>query len=156
LATSVKLVPAKLTHIGPVATKMRAADQEECRAFGREPKDALRYSVRTSLEALTAIDGDGRPLAIMGVATAGLMSGKGVPWLLGTDEVFRHGRALLELGPRVIDAWLGVFDVLENEVSLENDRAIRLLRRWGAIVEGGPVVLRRGVQFVSFRFMRSS
>lgn len=133
---------------------MREIDQLECRAFDKEPKDALRYSLRTSLEALTAIDEDGKILAMLGVSTAGLMSGRGVPWLLGTDELFKHGRALLELGPRVIGAWLGVFEVLENEVSLENDRAIRLLRRWGAKVAGGPVVLRRGVQFVSFRFAR--
>lgn len=145
------LVPARPTHIGPIATRMREIDRRECEAFGRSPKEALRYSLRVSVEAWTAIDLDGRPLAMMGVSSLGLMSSKGSPWFLGTERVFDHAISLLELGPGVIQSWLNIFGELENIVSVENVKAIRLLKRWGAQV-GGDVVRYGALDFTPFRF----
>lgn len=151
----INLIPARLTHVGPLASRMREIDREECRAMGRSPKEGLRIGLRTSLSAFTAADGTQQPLAMMGVVSTGLISRRGLVWFLGTDEVYRHGRALLRLGPRVIAYWLETFDVLENVVSTKNERAIRLLTKWGAHI-GGEVSEHRGIGFVPFRFERNA
>lgn len=146
-----RLVQASLTHIGPLALNMREVDRRECRALGRSPKDALRISLRTSLHALTALDPDGKPLAMFGVYATDLMAGVGSPWFLGRDEVFEYARDLLTLGPRILSWFHDTFDTMENIVSVENVKAIALLRKWGATI-GADVVTHRGVEFVTFRF----
>lgn len=130
-------------------------DRIECEAMGRKPKDALRNSLKASLHALTAINEHGRPIAMLGVVSAGLMSGRGIPWLLGTNEVFRHGRDLMVAGRCTISWWLEIFPVLENLVASDNGKAIRLLRKWGAEV-GGPSQTHRGVEFLTFHFERDA
>jgi hypothetical protein len=151
----IQLVPASLLHVGPLANRLRAIDREECEAMGRTPKDGLRIGLRTSLSAFTAIDDRGAPVAMLGVVSRGLISRRGLIWLLGTDEVYRNGRALLTIGPRVIAYWLETFETMENVVSVKNERAIRLLVRWGAHV-GGAVQEHGGVSFVPFRFDRGA
>ena len=123
----------------------------ECEALGRKPKEALRLALRTSTSAFTALNRDRRPVAMLGVCSTNLLCGHGVPWMLGTDEVFDCGRDLLELGPRIIGSWAETFSVMENIVAAENVKAIRLLRHWGAEI-GDAVETHGGVAFVPFRF----
>lgn len=151
----VELVPARLTHIGPLAHNLRAIDRLEAEALGQSPKNALRIGLRRSLSVFTAIGGGKSPIAMLGVVPVSLLAGRGMVWMVGTDEVYREGRALLTLGPRVIGHWLETFEVLENIVATRNTRAIRLLVRWGADV-GGEVETHRGVDFVPFRFRRGA
>ena len=92
---------------------------------------------------------------MLGVVPAALMGGQGTIWLLGTDDVFNHGRALLTLAPPVIADWLGTFTRLDNIIAVENHRAIRLLERWGATVSD-EVQMHGGVEFVPFRFERAA
>lgn len=149
----IELVPAKLTHVGPIAHNMRAIDRLEAKAMGRTPKDALRIGLRTSLSSFTALE-DGKPIAMLGVVPASLLSGTALIWMLGTDRVFRHGRGLLTIAPPVLAEWLTTFSVMENLVAVCNHVAIRLLTRWGAIV-GGEVQTIGDVAFIPFRFERS-
>jgi hypothetical protein len=127
---------------------MREADRVECAAKGRSPHAALRFSLAASSMALTAMV-DGSPHAMMGVSPVSLASSLGCPWFLGTDEVMRQSRALLEYGPRVVAAMHGSFRRLENVVSADNARAILLLERLGFEV-GDDAVLIGGVRFVPF------
>lgn len=90
-------------------------------------------------------------LAMLGVCPVGLLSGRGTPWLLGTDAVFDHARALIDLGPKVIGWWREEFSELSNVVSSENTKAIRLLRYWGAEV-GSETQMIGGAEFVPFRW----
>lgn len=121
--------------------------------MGKEPKAALRISLTASLETFTALDEEGRPLAMFGVSAGCLMTGIGVPWFLGRDEVFLYGYDLMKRGPGIIAAWLTLFTTLENIISSENRKAQRLLEKWGAVVGGEPVV-HRGLEFVPFSFTR--
>jgi len=148
------LVPASFMHIGPIATRMRDIDRIECRAFGRSPKEGLRYSLRTSVDAMTSIAPDGTPIAMLGVSAVNLLQGVGSPWFLGRDEVFNYPRDLLIYGRLVIERWLEMFDRLENVISVDNDRAIRLLKKWGASVGDGPTVTHNNTEFTTFRFSR--
>lgn len=151
---TVELVRARLTHVGPLANNMRPMDRIEARAMGRSPREALRNGLRCSLEPITALD-CGKPGAMMGVVPVDLVAGRGIVWLLGTEAIYRHGRELVALGPTIIGRWLEIFTVLENAVSIENGRAIRLLRRWGFTV-GTDVSDYGGVPFVPFRLERAA
>lgn len=96
---------------------------------------------------------DGEPHAMFGISPISLIEDRGSPWFLGSDETYRHGRALLELGPRAVARMHGSFHRLENSVSVGNSRAIRLLGRWGFTIGRDPFVV-GGVEFV--RFWRES
>lgn len=93
----IEIVPAKLTHVGPIAVNMREIDQLECRIFGHSPKDALRLGLMASTIAWTALV-DGKPVAMFGASTVSLLDGIGRPWMLMTDEAVRHQKALVRLG----------------------------------------------------------
>lgn len=154
---SCTFTPARLTHVGPIANGMRAMDRRECLALGRSPKDALRWGLRCSQDAWTALE-DGRPAAMMGVASDGLLAGSGRVWFLGTDEVFKHPRDLLTYGPLFLERWMLLFDRLHNIVMVENERAIKLLMIWGFNVDPETVKLYgEGLNreaFVSFSMAR--
>ncbi len=96
---------------------------------------------------------DGVPHAMFGVSPISPIEDRGCPWFLGSDETYRHGRALLELGPRAIARMHASFRRLENSVSVDNSRALRLLERWGFTIEPDPFVC-GGAEFV--RFWRES
>lgn len=150
----VELRPARLTHIGPIATRLREADRIECAALGRTPKQALRIGLIASLNPITVLI-DGRPEAMMGVMPTSMMSGSGVVWMLGTEALYDHKRAFLALGPHVVDAMLDDFRRLENIVSADNARAIRFLR-WLGFIVGGNAEMHSGVAFVPFHKSRDS
>lgn len=123
--------------------------------MGRSPKSALRISLATSSHAMTALNAEGKPIAMLGVCAGSMLESKGVPWFLGTDEVLRCGRDLLKVGRKTIAFWHEDFAVLENLVASENEAAVRLLKRWGAEVGGSPKTI-GGLEFVPFRFERDS
>lgn len=142
------LVPAQWTHINRIAANMRAIDAQECRAMGREPKQALRAAFMTSEKAWTALV-DGVPHAMFGVVVESLLDRIGTPWFLGTDEVYRHARELIMWGPGILSRMSDSSKRLANLVSSGNDQAIRLLRKWGFTVTDNEVIV-RGVAFRQF------
>jgi ribosomal protein S18 acetylase RimI-like enzyme len=144
----IRIVPAQSKHIGRIARLMRSIDARECGAMGRTPKDALRNAFLTSSKAWTALMDD-QPEAMFGVVVESVLDQRGVPWFLGTDEVYRHGRELLMYGPGIIERLCDSRRHLANLVSAENTRAIRLLRRWGFTVHEEAVDV-RGVPFLHF------
>lgn len=123
-------------------------DAMECRAFGREPKTALRVGLANSAQAWTALV-DGRPEAMFGVVVNSVLTGDAVPWFLGTDEVYRHGRELLAWGPGIVERLHDSTLTLRNLVSVHNSNAIRLLERWGFTVRK-EVIVSGGVAFYPF------
>lgn len=144
----IRLVPAQHKHIGRIARRLRDIDRRECEAMGRSGKHALRAALGTSSKAWTALV-DGQPEAMFGVVVESVLDGTAIPWFLGTDEVYRHGRALLMWGPEMVDRLCDSRMTLRNLVSAENDKAIRLLRRWGFTVAEEEVFV-RGVPFLYF------
>jgi len=146
--TRVRLVPAEWKHINRIAANMRAIDAEECRAMGREPKQALRLAFMTSEKAWTALV-DGAPHAMFGVVVESLLDRIGTPWFLGTDEVYRHGREMIQWGPGILSRMGDSSRRLMNLVSSDNRQAIRLLRKWGFTVATDEMTV-RGVAFRQF------
>jgi hypothetical protein len=144
----IELVPASPIHVGPIATRMREIDRIECQAMGKSPKQALRAGLYTSDDCVTAMV-DGVPEAMFGLVIESALSGRGTPWFLGTDEVYRNPRAMLAVGPQIIAGWRDSTPSLHNLVARENVRAIRMLRAWGFAV-WEEVILTAGVEFVRF------
>jgi hypothetical protein len=109
---------------------MREADRIEVRAFGKTPECALRHALASSVWALTALV-DEEPHAMMGVSPLNMIEGVGVPWMLGSDRIYDHGRDLLKYGPQIFAEMKAGFERLENLVHAENHRALRFLRHFG-------------------------
>jgi len=126
----ITIVPARAVHIGPIATRMRDADRVECAALGHDPKQALRAGLSSSSPAWTALVG-GRAEAMFGLVVTSALGGEGRPWMLGSDAIYAHPRALLRRGPGFLSAMFDATPRLSNLVAADNIRAIRLLRRWG-------------------------
>ena len=127
---------------------MREADAQECLAWGRSPKQALRIGLRASVLSFTALQ-VGKPIAMFGVTPINAIEGQGRAWFLGTDAILGCARDLLTVGPAVIEAMHRRFRRLENWVSTDNRRAIRLLGRWGFEL-GDDTMTVRGVEFRPF------
>jgi hypothetical protein len=88
--SALEIVPARARHIGFLARHMRAVDRRECAAMmGRDPRGSLRHALAASTQAWTALV-EGRPHAMFGLVIESALTGRGVPWFLGTDEVWRH------------------------------------------------------------------
>lgn len=131
---------------------MRADDVMECAAFGRTPKSALRLGLVGSSQVLTA-KLNGRPEAMMGIVVTNAIDRCGTPWMLGSDEIYRHPKAMLTLGPRVLAMWCDSSTTLSNLVSVENARSIRFLRRLSFRI-GEEVTMVGGVPFLTFTMDR--
>lgn len=149
---SVAIVRAQTAHINRVARGLRAVDRAECAAMGYAPKAALRTALAGSSLAMTALV-DGVPQAMFGVTPICALDRSARIWFLGSDAVMRHGRALLALGPDLIDMLHDGFATLENYVSTANAPAIRLLRRWGFQIDS-EVHMFATIPFVAFRSVR--
>lgn len=148
----VEVVRARVTHIGPIAARMRAIDRVECEAMGHTPKHALRQGFLNSDRCWSALV-DGRPEAMFGAVTLSAIDRRASVWFLGTDEVYRHGRLLLAWGPGLIRRAVDSRWKAENLVSSANGKAIRLLEAWGFTVEPEEQMV-SGVPFRHFWICR--
>jgi len=146
--TRIRIVPARPVHVNRIANRMREIDERECLAMGRTGKQALRAGIARSIRAWTALV-DGQPEAMFGVVIESALGGEAIPWFLGTDEVYRHGRELLMWGPGIIDRLHDSRLTLRNLVSSENRRAIRLLEKWGFEISADEQEI-RGIMFRQF------
>lgn len=137
-----------------VATHARAPDVQEIHAAaGLSVLDALRYSLRNSVDPLI-MEVDGKPLAALGEAPYGLLSGVGVPWLISTNFLPNHSRDFLRACRPLVQEMMGRHEVLTNFVDVRNTAAIRWLE-WLGFVMASPVPYGvKGLPFMQFRMVR--
>lgn len=134
------VVPALPKHVNRIVNRMRKIDQIECRATGREPKQALRHCMNGSTLAWTVLLDD-KPVAMFGLLPLSILSGRAAPWFLATDEIERGARQWVKWGAGFIAAMQSDFPRLENIVSVENRKAIRVLKALGFAVESEIVIV---------------
>jgi hypothetical protein len=135
----IEIVPARYSHIGPIASRMREIDRLECLIFGHTPKQALRHGIALATVAWTVLI-DGRPEAMFGASTISLLDGSGRPWMLMTEEAAKQKTALVRLGRIYTEALHRHYAVLHNWVHARNDTAIRWLARLGYGVGGVEIM----------------
>lgn len=146
--------PPTAEDVAHVAERMRAADVLECRLLGRHgPKEALVNGIAHSLWAFAA-EVDGETQCIFGVASEGLLSEEGSPWLLGVDGIERHARELIAGTKAYLARMQLEFETLSNYVHANNRNAIRYLR-WCGFSFGEPVEV-DGEAFLPFEMKRAA
>lgn len=82
--------PANWDDLYYVVDHMREGDQDECRAGGYTPLDALSLSYDNAIVAYTLLTPDNIPAAILGVGESALGPQFGSIWMLGTEDIARH------------------------------------------------------------------
>ena len=127
---SIRLAVPSRGDIEFVARNMRAADRAEIMASSElEPLPCLIRSVKVSSEVLVALTSGGVPFAIFGVAP--VAEGLASPWMLGTDEMLRHGKEIVKLSRTFVKRWASAHGVLSNFVDTRNTTSIAWLKRTG-------------------------
>lgn len=152
VSPDIRIVPASSAHVGRIAHRMREADIVECRAMGQSPKQALCAGLASSTFCRTALVG-GRAEAMFGLVVQSALSGEGIPWMLGSEAIYAHPRAMLRQAPRFLAAMLDSTPTLFNLVAQDNARAIRFLKRLGFRIHE-EVAMFADIPFLSFSLER--
>lgn len=114
-----------------VANRLRDADLDELIAAGLDDiEQVIQEGIDLSALCWTATAG-GVPVCVFGVRE---WEGRGVPWLLGTDQLVKNRGALIRQAPAYIELMLQAFPVLINHVHARNAQAVRWLKRAGFVL----------------------
>ena len=113
-----------------ISHMLRQRDVDEIYAsHGMTPLDGVTLSFHNSVRCwVTTLDGV--PLAIYGVAPSDHPK-YGVPWLLATDELHRHRKALLSQSRFGLQEMHKLFPFLTNFVDERNEDSIKYLKWLG-------------------------
>lgn len=147
---SVKFVKPTDELIQFVADNMREADRIEIAAsHGYLPHEALVKGVaRSALCSVALIDDV--PCAVFGLSIENIATGLGVPWLLGTDLIFKHRRKFVEYTRAGVEDMQNVCPRLTNWVHCDNVQSIRWLKSMGFSFGKPKRVGLNGELFVQF------
>jgi len=131
MSTLVKFVKPTTDLIEFVAANMRVADRLEVRySHGHTPIEALTNGISRSNLCSVALIND-EPCAVFGLVVENILTGNGVPWLLGTDLIFKHRRSFIEHTRSGVDEMLQLCPRLSNWVHCDNIKSIRWLSSMG-------------------------
>lgn len=131
----VQFVKPTLEAVKLIAANMRQADVDEVWASHRHtPIEAVMDSWNVSMYSVVVMVNN-TPCVIMGLLNCDLLSGTGIPWLLGTEKALKHAREFLRLSPPVIEEMLNVCPRLFNYVHVNNKVSIRWLEWLGFIID---------------------
>ena len=147
---SVKFVKPNSDLVRYVADNMRQADRIEIAAsHGYTPHEALVKGVARSKLCAVALIND-EPCAVFGLVVENIVTGFGVPWLLGTDLIFKHKREFVEHTKIGVDEMIDVCPRLENWVHCENVKSIRWLKSMGFTMSDPEPIGVNGELFMRF------
>jgi len=125
---------------------------EVAASHGHTIERAMELGVRLSLRAWYA-EHRGEPVALFGVATSSVLSGRGSPWLLGTDAAERYPVAFLRTSQELLPWMQHGFQWLENWVDERNTASQRWLNWLGFELDEPQPWGRAGLPFRRF-YMR--
>lgn len=81
---TVDVVQAHPDHADYLASKLRAEDKMECMCLGKKPIEALHEAFEFDIATLTALNKQGKPIAMFGVGEGDFFP---YIWMLGTNEL---------------------------------------------------------------------
>lgn len=129
--SKVEIVKTIPLHIEEMKGKLRDIDKLEIYAVSRkDPDDALVNSVDMSEKTWTVIYDD-EPVAVFGVAKEGLLSTRGIPWMLGTPGMLKIKKDILLNSKIYIYEMSKGFTELFNYVHEDNLASKRWLKWCG-------------------------
>ena len=122
----VNYVKPTIELVEEIARNMRQADIDEVWASSNcTPLEALMDSWKLS-EFTTVLTVDGEACVMLGLVVRDMLSGHGIPWLLGTDNALKHKKKFFTESPEVINQMLNICPRLHNYVHSKN----KLSKRW--------------------------
>lgn len=145
----VEIRPLREGDIEALLANMRQPDRDEVEAAGQDVENGVISSVQMSAMCWAA-EINGRLACLFGVAPISLLGGVGAPWLLGTDVLDRHPRALIRNTGPYLDAMRSAFPHLVNYVDARNTRSIRWLKALGFRFQPAQPYGPRGFAFHRF------
>lgn len=136
----IRIVKAEKSHLPSLTGNMRESDRLELYAsMGGDLYSALKISYERSV-ACWCILADENPILIWGVAPMDSIMGKvGMPWMLGTPQMFGLEHYIGKKARRYIALMHYLFPSLINYVHGENFVAIRFLQWCGFHINPSPM-----------------
>lgn len=154
MSVEAKFVEPTTEMVEFIAKNMRKADADEVWASHRHtPIEALMDGWRVSDRSVVVTVGD-EPCVMMGLVIRDILTGTGVPWLLGTEGAIKHKRHFIDLVPPVIDEMLSICPRLFNYVHADNKVSIRWLKHIGFTIEDAAEHGHAGEMFHKFHLER--
>jgi hypothetical protein len=133
-----------------IAENMRHADVREVWEMSRQtPLESIEEGLELSNYSAVAVIND-IPCAVFGLTIVDMLTGTGVPWLLGTDYLVKHRSVFLKNGKQGLDQMLKVCPNLFNYVHAENKTSVRWLKYMGFKVEDATPIGVDGALFHRF------
>ena len=127
----VEIVSALPDHIQSIADNIRDADKQEIYDYCLLcPLEALEQSLANSTLVWTGMVDD-VPICMFGASEVSLLTGVGLPWLIGTKGIEEHSVVFLRRCRPYIIQMAKRFKRLENYVSASNILAISWLKWLG-------------------------
>ncbi|EQB0487505.1 hypothetical protein ACYAO4_004021 [Cronobacter turicensis] len=131
----VRVVPAEQRHIEEMLPNVRQADINEFLAIsGQTPREVMEHGIRISTFCCAGMV-NGKVVTLFGVAPASILSGRGIPWLVATDDLQKYQRPFLRRCRHVVNAMLMPYPYLENYVDERNHVAKAWLKWLGFHLE---------------------
>lgn len=130
-----------------LAEDMRPHDAEECRAFGREPLEALLLPFLSRQQVFTISDPDFNVYAMFGISD---MITWGCPWMLTSNKFPLIARPFAKRSKLYFDMMSKEHLYLENLVSANNTVAHRWLKHLGFTIEKDRGFEQAGITFFPF------
>lgn len=132
---AVKFVRPNVNLIRVIANNMRDQDVAEVWASSHQtPMEALMTGWNDS-EYSVVITVNKKPAAMVGILRRDVLSGIGIVWVLGTDEIVRYKKQFLIHSKAVINELLTLSPKLYNYVHVKNTVSVEWLRRTGFTLE---------------------
>lgn len=151
----VEVVRATMEHVEALLPHVRQADIDEFYAASlRTPAEVLEQGLRISTVSWAGMI-DGQTATIFGVAPGSLLSGKGVPWLVGSELLEGHQKAFLRRARPALAAMLDIYPYLENYVDERNVTAKAWLHWMGFKLKDAEPVGALGYPFHHFTMEKS-
>ncbi len=128
---TLRIVPGEIRHGLYIAEHMRERDKAEIWAASHHtPEQGVLGSFKTSTSVWAGIMGD-EVFCMFGVGPANILSGRGSPWLLGTDSIEKYALSFLRHCSWAVDAMHSSYPYLQNWVDVRNTTSINWLKWLG-------------------------
>lgn len=116
----VQIINATKAHIERLLPHVRQADIDEFYAMSMlSPREVLEKGILQSTKAWAGII-DGRVITIFGVSPGSILTGIGVPWLVGSDLLEKYQKIFLRRCRPVLNSMLAIYPELINYVDARN------------------------------------
>ena len=127
----IEVVKAEKVHVEQMQGLLRFDDERECQAMaGRSADESLQLGYEASDFCWTGLLND-KPIAMFGVKSYSLLALKGVPWMLGMEDIMKVRTFVALKSKQYVALMRNRYRYLENWVDIRNKKSIEWLKWCG-------------------------